>query len=32
MCDSPGQFDPALLQAFGRCADQLEKILRELPG
>jgi HD-GYP domain-containing protein (c-di-GMP phosphodiesterase class II) len=26
---SPGQFDPALLQVFQRCAGQFEKIFRE---
>jgi response regulator RpfG family c-di-GMP phosphodiesterase/serine/threonine protein kinase len=28
---SPGQFDPALLQMFQRCAPQFERIYRELP-
>jgi response regulator RpfG family c-di-GMP phosphodiesterase/serine/threonine protein kinase len=28
---SPGQFDPALLQAFQRCALRFEEIFRELP-
>ncbi len=28
---SPGQFDPALLQIFQRCAPQFERIYRELP-
>ena len=28
---SQGQFDPALLQAFARCAPQYERIFRELP-
>ena len=33
MCESSeGQFDPALLQAFHRCAGQFERIFRELPG
>jgi response regulator RpfG family c-di-GMP phosphodiesterase len=33
MCDSSsGQFDPALLQAFGHRAEQFERIFRELPG
>ena len=33
MCESsPGQFDPALLQAFQKCADQFELTFRELPG
>jgi response regulator RpfG family c-di-GMP phosphodiesterase len=27
---SPGQFDPALLQAFHKCSPQLEQIFREL--
>jgi response regulator RpfG family c-di-GMP phosphodiesterase len=29
--DSPGQFDPALVPRFQRCASQLERICRELP-
>jgi response regulator RpfG family c-di-GMP phosphodiesterase/serine/threonine protein kinase len=29
---SPGQFDPALLEAFVRCAGEFEAIFRELPG
>jgi putative two-component system response regulator len=33
MCESsPGQFDPALLQVFQRCAAQFERTFRELPG
>jgi response regulator RpfG family c-di-GMP phosphodiesterase/serine/threonine protein kinase len=33
MCESsPGQFDPALLQAFQRCAGHFERIFKELPG
>jgi response regulator RpfG family c-di-GMP phosphodiesterase len=33
MCESsPGQFDPALLQGFGKCAGQFERIFRDLPG
>jgi response regulator RpfG family c-di-GMP phosphodiesterase/serine/threonine protein kinase len=28
---SPGQFDPALLQVFQRCAPQFERIFRECP-
>jgi response regulator RpfG family c-di-GMP phosphodiesterase len=27
---SQGQFDPALIQAFGRCASQFDRIFREL--
>lgn len=29
--NSAGQFDPLLLQAFERCADQVERVFRELP-
>lgn len=29
---SPGQFDPALLQAFLRCAGEFERVYDELPG
>jgi response regulator RpfG family c-di-GMP phosphodiesterase len=29
---SPGQFDPALLQAFVRCAAEFDRIFQELPG
>jgi response regulator RpfG family c-di-GMP phosphodiesterase len=29
---SPGQFDPALLQAFVRCADEFDRAFREVPG
>jgi response regulator RpfG family c-di-GMP phosphodiesterase/serine/threonine protein kinase len=29
---SLGQFDPALLKAFTRCASQFEKIFQEVPG
>jgi HD-GYP domain-containing protein (c-di-GMP phosphodiesterase class II) len=27
---SPGQFDPALMRVFERCADKFDKIFREL--
>jgi response regulator RpfG family c-di-GMP phosphodiesterase len=30
--ESPGQFDPNLLVAFGRCAPQFDRIYQELPG
>ena len=30
--DSPGQFDPALLQAFARVSARFDKIYREVPG
>ena len=29
---SAGQFDPALVEAFTRCAAEFEKVFRELPG
>ncbi len=29
---SDGQFDPALLQAFRRCAGEFERVFREVPG
>jgi putative two-component system response regulator len=29
---SGGQFDPALVEAFARCAGEFEKVYRELPG
>ena len=32
LADSPGQFDPALLQAFTRVSAQFDKIYREVPG
>jgi response regulator RpfG family c-di-GMP phosphodiesterase len=32
MAASLGQFDPALLKAFQRCAGKFEEIFRELPG
>jgi response regulator RpfG family c-di-GMP phosphodiesterase len=32
MHDSPGQFDPALMQAFSRVADRFDQIFRETPG
>jgi response regulator RpfG family c-di-GMP phosphodiesterase len=30
--NSPGQFDPLLLQAFRRCASEFERVYREMPG
>jgi response regulator RpfG family c-di-GMP phosphodiesterase len=30
--ESPGHFDPALMQAFQRCADEFDKIFHELAG
>ena len=33
MTEGPGgQFDPALLQTFRRCADQFDQVFREMPG
>jgi response regulator RpfG family c-di-GMP phosphodiesterase/tRNA A-37 threonylcarbamoyl transferase component Bud32 len=32
MTGSAGQFDPALLQAFHRCADRFDKIFQEFTG
>ena len=31
MTGSAGQFDPALMQVFPRCAAQFERVFRELP-
>jgi response regulator RpfG family c-di-GMP phosphodiesterase/serine/threonine protein kinase len=31
IAESPGQFDPLLLQAFERCAPQFERVFREVP-
>jgi HD-GYP domain-containing protein (c-di-GMP phosphodiesterase class II) len=28
--DSPGQFDPLVVQAFARCQEQFERIFREV--
>ncbi len=32
MNESPGQFDPALLQAFQRCAGRFDEIFRDVAG
>jgi response regulator RpfG family c-di-GMP phosphodiesterase len=33
VCEATGsQFDPALVEIFRKCAGQVEKIFRELPG
>ena len=29
--ESPGQFDPLLMQAFDRCAGQFDRVFREIP-
>lgn len=31
MAESPGQFDPLLMQAFDRCAFQFDRVFREVP-